>query len=70
MPAGAEILHVEVQHGVPCLWALVETDRELVQRAFRIFGTGHRIDVPVRKHVASFLMHDGSLVWHLFEVPA
>jgi hypothetical protein len=64
MPEGAEVLHVEYQHGRPCLWALVDTERILVTHHFRIFGTGEEVPVSARDHVATF--QEGLFVWHLF----
>lgn len=38
-------------------------------RRFRLAGTGHEIDVDVRqRHVATVLLYDGALVFHLFEL--
>ena len=64
MQAGAEIVHVGVQHDVPCVWALVDPAAPAVRRTFALFGTGHP--------VAGGLVHRGSFqtppfVWHLFE---
>ena len=68
MPAGAKILHVELQNGVPCLWALVDTSAEPEPRKFLIFGTGHPISGAIAvtaAHVATF--QQGPFVWHMFE---
>ena len=68
MPVGAKVLHVESQHGVPCMWALVDPHSPTQARDFRIFGTGHHIDssmLELLTHVATF--QQGSFVWHLFE---
>jgi hypothetical protein len=68
MPRGAVILHVECQCGVPCIWALVDTDKPSVDERFRVFGTGHMIEGvgnhAASSHVASF--RQGPFVWHLF----
>ncbi len=72
MPAGAEILDVQVQRGQPCVWALVDTDEPLVgTREFRVFGTGHPISgrgTEHMRHVASFQLQGGALVFHMFEI--
>lgn len=66
MPAGAEILMVEDQDGVPCIWALVDPGSSFETRTFRLYGTGHPIENPdPLKHRGSF--QQGRLVWHLFE---
>lgn len=67
MPVGAKILHVAMQQGDPCLWALVNPDHSVETRQFRIFGTGHPIDEPESLvHIATF--QQPPFVWHLFEV--
>ena len=70
MPRGAELLHVAEQHGTPCIWALVRTGTSDAQtRRFRIAGTGHPIpDDRIHRHVGSFLMEGGALVFHVFEI--
>ena len=70
MPKGAVILDVKDQRGAPQMWALVDTDPELVkeERHFRLVGTGHLIEDGNLVHIASFLMHDGALVFHVFEL--
>jgi hypothetical protein len=69
LPFGAELLHVDEQHGAPCLWALVNPDATSEQRRFRLAGTGHPIEIakPMR-HVGTFFLHGGELVFHLFEI--
>ena len=67
MPFEAIILHVDVQGGVPCIWAMVDPDAEKVQRKFRIIGTGrrHESTLAFKPHIATFQMPP--YVWHLFE---
>lgn len=43
MPAGAKILHVAVQRGQLCLWALCNPFVEPQPRVILVFGTGHPI---------------------------
>lgn len=66
MPAGAEILHVETQREVPYIWARVLPERPSVTRRFKVRGTGHQVDVDC-KHVGTFMLAGGDLVFHLFE---
>jgi hypothetical protein len=64
-PAGMQPLCVDVQNGIPCLWAMVDPSREKVQHPIFINGTGH----PVRHqghYISTFQMHDGALVFHAF----
>ena len=78
MPHGAEVLHVDVQNGQPCMWAIVNPDepRETWRTyKFSVFGTGHPLpdlepDKPLDRvhlhHVGTFQMRGGSLVFHIF----
>ena len=71
LPSHAEVLHVEMQGGRLCMWALVDTNTEVVEprRRFIVRGTGHDIDPAfVLRHVSTLMHHDGLLVWHIFEV--
>ena len=72
MPFGAEILCVQVQHGTPCLWAIVKPSKlnPLQPKTIEVYGTGH--DMPQdmginRKYIGTFQMNSGSLVFHVFE---
>ena len=70
MPAGAEILTVQTQYGIPCLWAMVDTEKDLSERLIEIFGTGHRVpqDMGVmREYIGTFQLRGGELVFHAFE---
>ena len=67
MPEGAQVLHVDMQHGMPCVWALVDTgDVPKVRRGFVVVGTGHSFNAEG----ATFLntMFHGELVFHAFEL--
>jgi hypothetical protein len=70
LPRGARILHVNVQHDCPCIWALVDPNAPKEMRKFHLAGTGHPIDIDMRTtnytHVGTFMMHEGKLVFHLF----
>jgi len=66
MPIGAKILKVEEQDGSPCMWALVDTKRMKHTRTFRVFGTGHPVEM-VKHHIGTFLSKGGDRVWHVFE---
>ena len=70
LPEGAEILTVQVQHDEPQLWAVVDPEAPLVTRRFRLLGTGHSTDNDVGRHnyIGTYQLHDGGLVFHLFEL--
>jgi len=70
LPSGAEILSVQVQRGVVCMWALVNTQNKTERRYFEIFGTGNKVPVDMgifRKFIGTFQIDGENLVFHLFE---
>jgi len=73
LPSGAHAISVAVQRGVPCIWAIVDTDAPTKPHKFALFGTGHPLpDVWVMRayrFVGTFMLRDGDLVFHLFSVP-
>ena len=66
MPEGAEPLCVQVQGGRPCMWARVVVGRPPVVHHFRIAGTGHDLGSNVGRHIGSFQLEGGALVFHVF----
>lgn len=62
MPAGAKIVHVDVQRGTACIWALVDPTHPPEVHRFRVVGTGHSVGDD-EEHVATFLMPP--FAWHL-----
>ena len=66
MPRDAQILCVQMQRGVPCLWALVDEQLPEVGRVIQICGTGHDLPNGVGKFIGTFQPND-SLVFHAFE---
>jgi len=68
IPLGAEILTIQTQDGVPCIWALVNPDNTNEDIFIEIFGTGHEINYGMgadRKYLGTYQL--GSLVFHVFE---
>lgn len=70
IPSGAVLLSVRMQHEIPMLWALVDPSHSLEYRNFRMAGTGHTISENPEslRFVDTFLVDDGLLVFHVFEV--
>ena len=68
MPVGAEILCVQMQHGVPCFWAIVDPEAERENREFFVLGTGQELG-EVGKYLGTFQLQGGDIVFHLFEAP-
>ncbi len=69
MPRHARVLTVQVQHGTPYLWVLVNPDAATAPRIFRVFGTGHPVEFPEDDgdYVGTFQLQGGALVFHVFE---
>ena len=69
MPQGAEILCIQTQNGIPCIWALVEPNATVTKRAFEIFGTNCNVpENAKRKYVGTYQLNNGGLVFHCFEL--
>lgn len=66
MPVGAEPLCVQVQHGQPCMWARVDVGAPPTTHHFRIAGTGHDLGSNTGRHIGSFQLQGGALVFHVF----
>lgn len=64
MPPG-EILTVQLQDGVPFIWALVDEKAARVKREIEIFGTGYDVPPVTRKYIGTF--QESGFVWHVFE---
>ena len=63
MPTGAQILCVQIQHGVPCLWVLVDPQSTKEKQTIRVYGTGHMIERD-GDYVGTF--QTNGLVFHVF----
>lgn len=69
MPEGAEILCVQTQYGIPCIWALVQPNAALSKRTIEIFGTGHNVPENAnRKYIGTYQLRQVNLVFHCFEL--
>lgn len=72
IPHGSILLSVQVQFGVPCLWALVfDTAAEKEVIRLRTIGTGNEIldeDFNPKDFLGTYQMHGGAFVGHVFQV--
>lgn len=59
-------LTVQVQHGTPCLWSMVDPDSRRIKVRVRIFGTGHAGVTSEMLYVGTFQVSGGALVFHVF----
>lgn len=71
LPSGARFLDVQVQHGAPQAWFLLDPDAEKEARRFVLVGTGHPVPEQEKlKHLGTFQLFTGELIVHLFEYEA
>lgn len=70
MPSNATLIDCQVQHGIVCLWAIVDTACPTARtRWFRVIGTGHPIpDIDQLTYFRTVQLNGGDLVFHVFEV--
>lgn len=68
MPEGAKILCVQVQYDQPAIWAIIDDEKPMKNRVFRIVGTGHPIDFDTQNYIGTVQLLDGNLVFHVFEI--
>lgn len=68
MPAGSKVITAMMQNGTPCLWAEVDTEKQMETKRFAVLRTGDPISRMIRtkKYIATF-QHD-VFIWHLYEV--
>lgn len=67
MPSNAVVLTVQIQQGAPCLWAMVDRDAPKAVRKFITHGTGHDVSEAAGQYIGSYQLHNGGLVFHVFE---
>ena len=72
MPRNAEILSLQMQGGIPVIWAIVNPKKQKRKYVFHVFGTGYEMLDYERKHYVyvGTVQQRGmmTLVWHIFEV--
>jgi hypothetical protein len=67
IPKGSQWLTLQMQLGVPCLWAKVDTENEMENRTIIMYGTGHLIKEEALVYLGTFQLMGGTLVFHVFE---
>lgn len=70
LPAGAQILSVQLQQGAAQLWALVDPAAPLESREIYVAGTGHPLPEGAERwrFVDTFQAGGGTFIFHVFEV--
>ena len=68
MPKGANILTVQTQNEIPCLWALVDPEGNKEERIIEIFGAGNPVNDEIdRRYIGTYQSMRGSFIGHVFE---
>lgn len=65
LPEIREILCVQIQNKVPCLWAYVDPNSKNEPVEIVTMGTGHVLAKKSRKYISTYQF--GELVFHVFE---
>ena len=62
-----QVLKIDVQNGIPCLWCLVDQAQE-IERTIYIIGTGNTMPKEFTKdnYIGSYQLYGGSFVGHVF----
>jgi len=68
MYADSEIIGVQVQDNDIVMWAVVDTDRKMIEVAIRMYGTGEEFADEIDDLSFISTVQLGSFVWHLFMV--
>lgn len=68
VPKDSIILDIQYHSFKLVLWAIIEQENELIERHFKIFGTGQNINYSYGLlHIATVQDPNNNLVWHIFE---
>lgn len=67
MPIGAKILDLQLQNGMPAIWAQVCAPAEQERRFFRLFTTGMEFDGNYLEYIGTVQIGNGSYVVHVYE---
>jgi hypothetical protein len=70
IPQGGSVLCADIDPiGDPCLWALVDPEKESEGRRFVVYGTGQEVaNAHILSHIST--CKAGPFVWHIFEIMA
>lgn len=68
LPKYFQFLDIQVQNGIPCLYAMVDTKEEFITMQILLFGTGHEIPCYIvnYSYIGTFQLFEGKAVFHAF----
>ena len=62
-----QVLKVESQNDIPCIWVMVDTDLPEELRHFSTRGTGHMCSgVHADDYLGTYQLYNGDLIFHVF----
>jgi len=65
MPLKSEILDIQMQHGLPTMWAKVDKNSEIIDVKIDMYVTGKNLPKNFNKEFLA-TVQDGAMVWHFF----
>lgn len=66
MPAKSEIMDVQIQSGVPVMWALVDDSSEIIDVKINMYWTGEELRKSNSEEIYLATVQDGEIVCHFF----
>jgi hypothetical protein len=67
MPMNVRMLCIQMQRGVPTLWAQCEVDESVMYRKIRCYPTGVNDGPIVGQYIGTVQQLDGDLIWHYYD---
>ena len=67
MPKGSQVLCVQVQRGLPKLWAIVDTEASPEFRTFKMITTGTKLPGGLGSYIGTFQLDDKAQSIHVFD---
>lgn len=69
LPKNAEILSIQTQNNIPCIWVKVDTSEVLHnRRGFITIGTGEPLPENPIKYIGTYHLSSGQFIFHVFEI--
>lgn len=68
LPREAQPLTVQLQHGVPQLWVVLDPEAPTIARTFALYSTGQPLPEGALGYIGTFQIEAGGFVFHLFEL--
>ena len=67
IPKNSHILTVQTQRGMPCIWAIIDSEAEKSKLKIYTFGTGNPIPRNFNgEYIGTYLVKNDELVFHVF----